>query len=372
MPSLTVDEQTFHALGGALGASLLLAWVLQFVTPVCDRYPAIAVFLALFNAVLALVTAAAAVQRGYAHKHAYGLAALVALGAVAVLGAQGSYRTTLSGAPGYTLPHQPLSYGPNAKAVTLTTADGVSLAATYLGKGAGVGLVLVPGWASTRDGFAIASLAQWLAPRFDVLVLDQRGTGGSGGRLTPDLKSKYDFLAAVAYLNAHGAAQVGVLAEREAALPALLAASEQGDIRSLALAAPSSRWGEPPLKGSFFQDPSNVFGRLYWRLGAGVRIAGGRGPETAELLTKGSGAPILMLGSKEDPQGLLRQLHAVAPEPRSLRVFAGSGTPVAWSDFQAYYHTLAQWFSLTLAESESRATVMPGPASDATESAPAQ
>lgn len=368
----TLDQRSFHALAGALGASLLLAWVVQFATPVCDEHPAIATGFALFNAALALAVAVAAVQQGYGRAPAYGLAGVVALGAAAVLGAQASYRATLGGAPGYTLPHQPWSYGPTAKAVTLTTADGVSLRATYLGKGSGVGLVLVPGWASTRDGFAIASLAQWLAPRFDVLVLDQRGKGGSGGTLAPDLKSKYDFLAAVAYLNAHGASQVGVFAEREAALPALLAASEQGDIRSLALAAPSARWGAPPLQGSFFQDPSNVFGRLYWRVGAGVRISGGRGPETAELLTKGSGAPVLLLGSKEDPQGLLRQLHAIAPEPRSLRVFGGQGTPVAWSDFQAYYHTVAQWFSLTLAESESRASVMPGPAPEATESAEAQ
>ncbi len=363
-----VGVETMQALAAALGASLLLSWVLQFVTGVCDAYPAIATGLALFNAGLAIATAAAAVQRGYARELAFPLAGVVVLGSCLVLWAQSSYRSSLAGAPGYTVPHQPLSYGPNAKEITLTTADGVNLKATYLGKGAGVGLVLVPGWASERDGFAIASLAQWLAPRFDVLVLDQRGKGGSGGTLTPDLKSKYDFLAAVAYLNAHGASQVGVLAEREAALPALMAAAEQGDIRSLALAAPSGRWGEAPLKASFFRDPSNFFGRLYWRVGAGVRIAGGQGPETAELLTKGSGAPILLLGSKEDPQGLLRQLHLIAPEPRSLRVFAGQGSPVAWSDFQAYYHTLSQWFSLTLAETESRATVLPGAAPEATES----
>lgn len=356
-----VGDPVLYALAGALGFLLLLGWVLQFLTPVCDQHPAIATGLAVLAAGLALATAAVAVQRGYLREIVYPAAALIVVGATAVLWAQASYRSTLGGAPGYTLPHQPLAYGPNAQEITLTTADGVDLRATYLaGKGSGVGVVLVPGWASTRRGFAIASLAQWLAPRFDVLVLDQRGKGGSGGTLTPDLKSKYDFLAAVAYLNAHGVSQVGVLAEREAALPALLALTEQGSIRSLALAAPSARWGEPPLRGGFFQDPSNVFGRLYWRVGAGVRLAGGHGPETAELLGKGSGAPILLLGSKEDPQGLLRQLHLIAPEPRSLRVFNGRGTPVAWSDFQAYFHTLDQWFSLTLAEAESKASVMPG------------
>ncbi|MNL18097.1 hypothetical protein D3C87_1392280 [compost metagenome] len=113
------------------------------------------------------------------------------------------------------------------------------------------------------------------------------------------------------------------------------------------------------MRGTWFQDPGNVLGRLYWRVGAGVRIAGGHGPETAELLPKAKGTPLLLLGSKEDPGGLLRQLHLVAPEPRGLRLFPGAGQPVAWEDFQAYYHTVAQWFGLTLSEAESRAIVEP-------------
>lgn len=347
--------------GGLLGAGLLFGWILQFPTPVCDRHPELAVLLSGLNSLFAVTTAVLAMRRGVRPRLALGGATAVVLGACAVLWAQGSYRATLDGAPGYTLPHQALAYPPSAKEVSLTAADGVTLKATYLGHGTGIGVVVVPGWASDRKGFAIASLAQWLAPRFDVLVLDPRGTGDSGGRQTPDLKAKYDLLAAVAFLNARGVNQVGVLAERESTLPAILAVSEQKSIRSLALAAPIGHWGEAPLKGAWFQDTGNPIGRLYWRLGAGVRIAGGRGPETAELLPKAKGTPVLLLGSKADPGGLLRQLHMVAPEPRGLRLFPGAGQPVAWEDFQAYYHTVAQWFGLTLSEAESRAVVEPVP-----------
>lgn len=345
--------------GGLLGAGLLFGWILQFLTPVCDRHPSVAVLFAGLNSLFAVATAFFAMKQGMRPRVALSGATAVVLGACYVLWAQGAYRATLKGAPGYTLPHEPLAYPVGAKDVALTTADGVNLKATYLGRGTGVGVVLVPGWASDRKGFAIASLAQWLAPRFDVLVLDPRGTGDSGGKQTPDLKAKYDLLAAVAYLNAHGVNQVGVLAERESALPAIVAVSEQKSIRSLALAAPTGHWGEAPVRGAWFQDPGNPFGRLYWRIGAGVRIAGGHGPETAELLPKTKGTPILLLGSKEDPGGLLRQLHLVAPEPRGLRLFPGAGQPVAWEDFQSYYHTVAQWFGLTLSEAESRAVVEP-------------
>lgn len=279
---------------------------------------------------------------------------MVLAGAGGVFWAHAAFDSLLDGAPGYSLPHRPLAYGTTAKDVTLTTADGVTLHASYMGRGDGPGLVLMPGWASNRHGFAIASLAQWLAPRFDVLVVDPRGIGESGGTMTPDLKAKYDWLAAVAYLNSHGCSHVGILAERESALSALVALGEQHDIGSLILASPTPRWGAPIYESGWYRDPANGFGRLFWRLGAGARLEGGRGPETAELLPKASGAPILLLGSKDDPRGVIRQLHSIAPEPRSLRLFNGGGQPVAWSDFQSYYHTVSQWFELTLAEQESR------------------
>lgn len=336
---------------GTLVGTLSLGWILQFGTRVCDHHPNVALVLALMNGALAIAAAWAALGRGVRPGIAIALASAVVLGALYVPWAKLSYRSTLSGAPGYTLPHQAYAYGPEAKQVTLETTDGVSLAATHLGSARGRGIVLMPGWASGRRGFAIASLAEWLSPRFDVLVVDPRGVGDSDGTLAPDLKSKFDLLAAAAYLNAQGDSEVGVLAERESALSAIVAASEQHSIRSLALADPSVRWGESPLRGPWFMDASNPFGRLYWRIGAGVRMAGGLGPETAEWLPRVSGIPMLLLGSKDDPEGRLRQLNLVAPEPRSMRLFKGRGDPLAWQDFQSYYHTVYKWFELSLSES---------------------
>lgn len=342
----------FDVLGGALALSLLVSWILQFPTHVCDANPALSLWLAALNSLMAVVLAVEAYRHSFYPLYAIAAAALVLLGGGGVYWARAAFDSALDGAPGYSLPHRPMVYGAGAQEVTLTTADGVTLHATHLGRGEGPGLVLMPGWASNRHGFAIASLAQWLAPRFDVLVVDPRGVGQSGGIMTSDLKAKYDWLAAVAYLNAHGCSQVGVLAERESALSALVALGEQHNVRSLILSAPAPRWGAPIYEGGWYRDPANAVGRLFWRLGGGVRIQGGKGPETAELLPKASGSPILLLGSKDDPKGVLRQLHSIAPEPRSLRLFSGAGQPIAWGDFQSYYHTVSQWFELTLAEQE--------------------
>lgn len=342
---------------GVLGLWLVLAWVLQFVTTACDHHPGLRTLLAAGSMGLAIATFVLAWREGLRRPWVAGGTLAVVLGSMLVLAWGASYRATLDGAPGYTLPHRPMSYPPEAKEISLTAADGVPLRATYLGGKSGHGIVLVPGWASTRHGFAIASLAMWLAPRFDVLVLDPRGTGESGGWLTPDLKGRYDLLAAIAYLDAQGANAIGVLAEREASLMALAALREAPQVKSMVLAAPPGRWGEPPLTGSWGTDPGHGLGRLWWRLGGGVRIAGGSGPETAQLLAAHGEVPLLLAGSREEPRGLLRQLHMLAPEPRSLRLFRAAGTPVAWADVQDYYHTVAQWFDLTLAEVESRASV---------------
>lgn len=342
---------------GAVGLGLFLAWILQFATSVCDRHPGLTTFLAVCNAGLALLAGTLAWRDGVDRRWVGAGTATVVVGAGLVLAIQASYRGTLDGAPGYTLPHRPLAYGSQAQDVALTAADGTGLRGTFLGGKSGHGIVILPGWATTRHGFAIASLAQWLAPRFDVLALDPRGTGDSGGSLSPDLKGRYDVLAAIAFLSSHGDSAIGVLAEREAALPTLAALGAAQNLRSVVLAAPGARWGEAPLPGSWLMDPSHLLGRLYWRLGAGVRIAGGRGPETADLLARRSGVPILLVGSREDPRGILRQLHMIAPEPRSLRLFNLPGTPLAWGDYQAYYQTVSQWFDLTLAELESKATV---------------
>ncbi|MNX15877.1 Alpha/beta hydrolase family protein [compost metagenome] len=357
-------------LAAVLGAGLFLGWVGQFATPLFDRHPALGLGLALINTSLALALAAFGKFRQVPREALWGLAGLVLAGTLFLVGAKWGYSRTLGGFEGYALPRQAIAYGPEARNVNLTASDRTTLKATYLGRAkgerpAGKAILIVPGWLSTRQSFSTATLALWFHPEYDVLVLDPRGQGDSGGAQQAGGAARFDILAGVAFLKAQGNETVGVLAEREGAYAAVLAAAEgaaQGSrarlIDSLVLASPVAQWGEPALGGGFWRDPTNPIGRLTWRVAAGVRLKGGAGQPLAEVLPKLAGTPLMLTGPQDDPQGLVRQLHLMAPEPRSLRLFAGSGQPVAWKAYHRYYEAARQFFGMTLSNAP-QASVQP-------------
>jgi hypothetical protein len=288
-----------------------------------------------------------------------GAAAVFVLGALFVVVSKWGYARTLGGFEGYALPRHPIAYGPEAREVKLTASDRTVLKATYLGRAmgdrpSGKAILLVPGWLSTKESFGIATLAQWLHPEFDVLVIDPRGQGESHGAQAPNGSARFDILAGLAFLKAQGNASVGLLAEREGAYAAVLAAGEGATSASrlfdgVFLASPVAHWGEPSLGAGFWRDPMNPVGRLTWRVAAGVRLAGGEAHPLAEALPRLAGTPVMLSGPMEDPEGIVRQLYLLTPEPRSLRLLPGDGKPVAWAGYHRYYETVRQFFGMALA-----------------------
>jgi hypothetical protein len=341
-----------------LGAGIFLGCLGQFGTTFFDRHPALGIVWALGNTALAVALAAVGRFKQVPAKALWGMAGAVLAGTLFVIGAKWGYARTMGGFEGYALPRQAIAYGPEARLVNLTASDRTALKATYLGRAkgdrpAGKAILILPGWLSTRHSFSTATLAQWFHPEYDVLVLDPRGQGESGGAQHPSGSARFDILAGVAFLRSHGNETVGVLAEREGAYAAVLAAGEgaaQGNrlIDSLFLASPVAQWGEPSLGAGFWRDPANPIGRITWRVAAGVRLKGGAAQPLAEVLPKLAGTPVMLSGSQEDPQGIVRQLHLLTPEPRSLRLFAGSGQPVAWKAYHRYYEAARQFFGMTL------------------------
>lgn len=368
IPAAGMDRTT--ALPLALGAGLFLGWLGQFGTPLFDRHPGLGVAVALGNTAIALSLAAFGRIRQVPREALWAVAAAVTAGTLCLMGTQWSVSRTLGGFEGYALPRQPLSYGSGAREVTLTASDRTVLKATYLGRAkgdrpAGKAILLVPGWLSTRESFSIATLALWFHPEYDVLVLDPRGQGASGGAQHPNGSARFDILAGVAFLKAQGNDRVGVLAEREGAYAAVLAAGEGSApgtrlVDSLFLASPVAQWGEPSLGGGFWRDPANPLGRVTWRVAAHVRLKGGSAQPLAELLPKLAGTPVMLSGPQDDPQGIVRQLHLLAPEPRSLRLFAGSGQPVSWQSYHRFYETARQFFGMSLSEPRAQASEQEG------------
>ena len=348
----------------ALVIALAFATFFQFATPLFEAMPTLAYATALAIATLAfalglLVSLRAHFRRPWLRGTRAVLkergpilvlvgAALAFMASLGVASAKLQWQRGLSGSGYYTLPAHATQFPRDATDVELRTADGVVLRATQLGGRRPHGVVIVPTWRTNRDGFAIATLATWLANDLDVLVIDPRGQGESGGAKSPDGSDRLDVLAAVSYLRAHGHERVGVLAEQDAAPAAILATAERQGIDALALIGPSMRWGES-LGPSW--DPRSLPGRLYWRVAAGLRLAGGPAAlPPVEAVKRLAPVPVLVAGSQGDPGTAIDTLHLAASEPKSLILVGGDGKPVAWSHYAAYYLGVSQWLALTLAQ----------------------
>lgn len=336
-----------------LGLTVAGTTFLQFATPTLEALPGLAQILALAIAAEAVLLAALIVLAGRVERGpAVALVAcgLIFLGSLSCAGAKLAWQRGLVGNPAYALPAHPTRFPRDAVDVEIRTVDGVTLRATQLGGRRPLGVVVIPGWRTNRDGFAIVTFATWLANDMDVLLLDPRGQGGSGGAKSPDGGDRLDVVAAVAYMRANGHARVGVVAEQDAAPAAILAAAERPGVDALALVAPAARWGESVAAG---WEPRSLGGRLYWRIAAGLHLSGGTDAEPPALaIKKLKGVPVLIAGSKGDPGTTVDTLHLAAPEPKSLILFGGEGRPVAWSHFADYYRSVSEWLALALAAVE--------------------
>lgn len=330
--------------------SLAVTLVLQFGTSIFEWFPAFATGVAFLNAGVALFLGVLIVVRRNWERGPVLLLLLSAgvfVGALGSWGAKSQWRRGLAGSFHYALPAHPVPRPQGSLSVTLQAPDGVVSEGAYWGAHRPYGLVYVPGWRASSHSFSVVTLATWLSNDLDVLVLEPRGQGNSGGFKTRDGEERHDVLAAARYLRANGHKRVAVLAEQDACLPVLYAAAESQGLDALVFVAPSAHWGEG-LGGAL--SPQSWWGRLYWRVAAGLRLSNGpEPPPVAELFKRVSPTPVWLLGTQSGAGTPLDSWYKGAQEPKGLYLFGGSGRPVDWAHFYEYYQSVAQWLALTLA-----------------------
>lgn len=337
--------------GVMLGLGVLLSVALQFGSKALDGPLGLPAALTLANVGLAAGWARALARepQGFWRLVAWVAAGSVALGACLATGMKLQARRALAGTGLYAAPHQPFRYPAEARTLELRTADGVPLTATLLTRGLPRAVVIYPGWHTDRRAFAIVSLAGWLSDRFDVLVLDPRGQGESGGAKHPDGRDAEDVLAGVAALQASGHRRIGVLGEQDGAYPALVAASRRTGIDALALLAPTRVWGESLGTSGRMLDPRGLMGRLAFRVSMGLALAPGtEGPDARNLAAGLSPTPLLVLTAVSAPGRAADALYASAGQPKGLVALGGEGRPLSWERYAAYTEALREFFELTL------------------------
>jgi uncharacterized protein len=139
--------------------------------------------------------------------------------------------------PRIAVPLAPGDFGLTVETVTIAADDGVKLAAWLLPRAGAPAVVLLHGYPAEKAD--LLPIAAALAPRFTVLLLDQRYFGGSGGRATTlGLRERRDLSRAIDFLAARGFNQVGVFGLSLGGAVALLAAADDARIRAVAAYAP--------------------------------------------------------------------------------------------------------------------------------------
>jgi len=226
------------------------------------------------------------------------------------------------------VPLAPRDFGLTVEDVTITTDDGLRLAAWLAPRPGAPAVVLLHGYPADRAD--MLPIAAGLASRFTVFLLDQRYFGRSEGRLTTlGFKERRDLGRALDFLATRGVGAVGVFGFSLGGAVALLAAAEDPRIRAVAAYAPFAdlrllghelyAWLGPlkyPLVGMT---------RVWSRLFVGDDITRPAPVEAAATLT----VPVLLVASRADEQipfaHAERLREALAANPRAEFVFTAGG-----------------------------------------------
>jgi len=139
--------------------------------------------------------------------------------------------------PRIAIPLRPADYRLAVEEVRITADDGVELAAWLLPRAGAPAVVLLHGYPAEKAD--LLPIAAALAPRFTVLLLDQRYFGQSGGRVTTiGFRERGDLRRVIDFLGTRGVREVGVFGFSLGGAVALLAAAEDPRIRAVVAYAP--------------------------------------------------------------------------------------------------------------------------------------
>ena len=230
--------------------------------------------------------------------------------------------------PRLAVPLAPADLGLTVESVTITADDGVRLAGWLVPRAGAPVIVLLHGYPA--DKADLLPIAAALAPRFTVLLLDQRYFGQSEGRATTiGFRERGDLRRAIDFLAARGFGPVGVFGLSLGGAVALLAAAEEPRIRAVAAYAPFA-----DLRSLGYE----LYGWLGWLKYPFVALLRGWsfvffGHDITAISPERAAAalsvPVLLVASRDDEQipfaHAERLQRALAHDPRSEFEFTGRG-----------------------------------------------
>ncbi len=205
------------------------------------------------------------------------------------------------------------------------TRDGVRIAYTRYTAGHDRALLIAPGFLQHRRTRLFRALARRLADDHDVITMDFRGHGQSGGCCTFSACETQDLQAVLDAVRPRYR-RLTVLAFSLGTVAAIDIAAHQRTIDRLILVS-------PPMRFDAIENCWWVPGSLWWALrktqpGWPTRLGwwGWPKPCSIDLIARVAPTPVCLLHGTRDPIVRLRHsqaLYAVAGEPKRLEIVEG-------------------------------------------------
>ena len=253
---------------------------------------------------------------------------------------------------------------------TVRTADGVTVdIACYRNGCRESALIVCPGFFQSKDTATFTRLSEALAAKhLDVVAMDFRGHGRSGGRYTFSAREGADLTAVLAWAAARYA-RLGVLGFSLGAAIAINTATQHpGRIQSLiAVSAPSSF---EQIEFKCWTPEAMRTGLQGLERGAGCRPGNLllKKARPIESLATLAGLPVLFVHGSRDviiAEAHSHRLYAAAREPKRLEIVAGGSHAEALfrDEPDRFLDVIHQWLLQTLPPSGVPASSGDSPAS---------
>ena len=241
---------------------------------------------------------------------------------------------------------------PSAREVT--TRDGVRIAFNhYAAPGRDAAVVVGHGFFSCKDGRSHRRLAEALAASADVVSMDFRGHGRSGGWYTFSAREGADLDAVLDWAAARYARLALIGFSLGGAVALTSAARHRARLRGVAAVSAPSEFRRIEYK--FWTRRAIVGGFRSLGPGSGCRPGNIflRKPRPVDAIALLDGLPVLLVHGTEDPiVGLAhsQRLYEAAREPKRLAVIRGGGH-AEWlirEDLGGLGALLREWIDATL------------------------
>jgi pimeloyl-ACP methyl ester carboxylesterase len=242
---------------------------------------------------------------------------------------------------------------------TVTTADGIQISVDLYRKGGyDVAIIICPGFFQSKDTPTFQRMSRALTDERDVIAMDFRGHGRSGGLFTFSALECAD-LEAVLHWAKPRYKRVGIVGFSLGGATAINAVSRQiAQVKTLVLVSAPSSFEEIEFK--FWTPEAMRTGAQGLEPGCGCRPGNPllRKERPVEAIRSFQGVPVLFVhGAHDVIVGVdhSRRLFAAAPEPKRLEIIErGSHAEALFRDDPEGFTALVNaWLSQTLASDSS-------------------